>query len=68
MGAVSQVPRMIRCRFCDWEVLALYKGTSGQWKSGFSKLDDHMEDNHFAEWEANKLAAAAASREGENTL
>ena len=42
----------LKCRWCDYTVLSVYRGRDGKVKSGFSKLRNHQEDFHLEPLEA----------------
>ena len=49
--------RRIKCRFCDWTVLAWRTNAAGEAVSGFPALEAHIEDRHPDDYDAIYLHA-----------
>ena len=49
---MSADDRYLQCRFCSWRTLKWRKNQSGAVKSGWPRLEDHLEQYHPAEYAA----------------
>ena len=47
--------RYIRCRFCDYRVRPFTRGADGKVRSGWARLQAHLENMHEAELLAEAL-------------
>ena len=44
------MPKILKCRLCNWQTQAYWKSKKGKLVSGFNRLRDHYEDCHESEF------------------